>query len=102
MAKYRGKHFYLGAWGYVLLSILYMVPVVGLIFLLMHSFSKEDQYENRKHYARSYFARLLVVVVICVIAAAAYYFINGQEAAKELVTQIVEFVRHYVPAIPAV
>ena len=75
MAKYHGKHYYLGAWGYVLLDILYVLPVIGLICLIVHSFS--DKNENRRHYARSYWARLLLMIVILAIVIGALYLFAG-------------------------
>ena len=82
MAKFHGKRYYLGAWNYVLLDILYMIPVIGLIVLLIHAVG--DKNDNRRYYARSYFARLLVFVGILVIAAGLYYVIAGQQAFLDL------------------
>ena len=93
MAKYHGKHYYLGAWNYVFLNILYAIPIVGLIFLLIHSFSEKN--ENRRHYARSYFAGFLLIFIIVTIVAVAFYLANGQEAfigkTKEFFQQIQSF-----------
>lgn len=87
MAKFHGKHYYLGAWSYVLLDILYIIPVIGFIFLLVHSFSDQD--ENRRHYARSYFARLLLAIIICLIAVGVFYLAAGQEAFVAKINEIV-------------
>ena len=76
MAKFHGKQTYIGAWHYVLLDILYTIPVLGLIFLLAHSFS--DANENRKHYARSYFVRFLVVLLIIAAAVGVYFLVVGK------------------------
>ncbi len=81
MGKYHGKRYYLGAWNYVLLSILYCIPVIGLICLILHSFNEKD--ENRLHYARSYFARLLVVVILCGVFAGVLYLTAGKEAFEK-------------------
>jgi len=71
MERYTGKYHYMSAWGYVGLDILYSIPIVGFVFLLVHSFSSSN--ENRQHYARSYFARLLLVlIVLSVIVLIAY------------------------------
>lgn len=78
MAKYHGKRHYLGAWKYVLLDILYAIPVIGLIFLLVHAFN--HNHENRLHYARSYFVRLLLVVIVCAVVVGALYLTLGAEA----------------------
>ena len=78
MAKYHGKHYYLGAWSYVFLDILYFIPIIGLIFLLVHSFSDKD--ENRRHYARSYFARLLLILIIGLVGTGIFYLVVGSDA----------------------
>ena len=76
MAKYRGTNNYIGAWHYVLLDILYVIPIIGFIMLLVHSFSSNN--ENRRHYARSYFARFLLAVIIFVIVGVVLYFTLGE------------------------
>jgi len=86
MAKFHGKNYYLGAWSYVFLDILYMIPIIGFIFLLVHSFSDKD--ENRRHYARSYFARFLLALIIVLIAGGAFYLIAGSEAFVQKMNEI--------------
>lgn len=82
MAKFTGKYHYLGAWKYVLLDILYAIPVIGWIFLLVHAFNHgpENCHENRLHYARSYFVRLLLVVLAVVALAVTVYLTIGFDA----------------------
>lgn len=89
MDKYRGKHNYLSAWSYVLLEILYAIPVLGWIFLIAHCFGNTN--ENRCHFARSYFARLLLIIVIVGICAALCFFIAGPDKLNELVKNITKF-----------
>ena len=62
----------LSPWAYFGLQILYSVPVVGFIFLLIHTFS--DGNLNRRSFARSYWCSLLIlggaaliVAVLCVL-----------------------------------
>ena len=86
MPKYRGKQYYMGAWHYVLLDILYALPIIGLIFLLVHAFSANN--ENRCHYARSYFARFLLIVIILALVAGMFYLIAGQEAFQDALKDI--------------
>jgi len=88
MAKYHGKYHYMGAWKYVLLDILYAIPVIGWIFLLVHAFSHSN--ENRLHYARSYFVRLLLVVIIAVILGVTVYLTVGTEAFTQELTEVME------------
>ncbi|MDO4798453.1 MAG: hypothetical protein Q4A01_10620 [Coriobacteriales bacterium] len=55
----------LGAWTYFGLSILFSIPIVGLICLIVFSFS--DANINRRNYARSYFCMLLLVLVLVAV-----------------------------------
>ncbi len=59
--KYRP----LSAWSYWGLSILFAVPIVGLIFLIIFSFS--DSNINRRSFARSFFCSLVIALVVIVI-----------------------------------
>ncbi len=77
MAKYKGETEYLGAWSYAFLGILYSIPIIGIIFLLLHSFSNNN--ENRRHYARSFFAKFLLAILIGGSAFLIMYFIIGPE-----------------------
>ena len=58
--KYRP----MSAWGYFGYSLLFLIPVVGFIFLLVFSFS--DVNINRRCFASSYFC---AVIVLCVALA---------------------------------
>ena len=58
----------LGAIAYVGLSILFSIPIIGLIFIIIFSFS--DANINRRNYARSYF----VVLVLLLIVVAVLFF----------------------------
>ena len=77
MARYQEEKVYIGAWHYVGREILYSIPVIGWIFLLVHCFISEK--ENRMHFARHYFARLLLVLVILLIAALVLYLTVGRQ-----------------------
>ena len=52
-------------WGYFGLNILYCIPVVGFIFLLIHTFNGSNL--NRRNYARSFWCALLVGVIIAIV-----------------------------------
>jgi len=54
-------------WNYFFLQILYGVPVVGIIFLIIHAISNGNI--NRRNFARSYFCVLVIAVVFFLIAA---------------------------------
>lgn len=56
----------LGAWSYFWLSVLFAVPVVGLVFMIV--FSCNTGNINRRNFARSYLIRLVFGLVICAIA----------------------------------
>lgn len=56
----------LGAWAYFGLSILFSIPILGLIFLIV--FSLSDANINRRNYARSYFIVLFIFLILTVIA----------------------------------
>ena len=53
-------------WAYFGLEILYTIPVVGFIFLIIHSFSSKNL--NRRSFARSYWCALLIVGGIALVA----------------------------------
>lgn len=52
----------LGAWAYVGLSLLYAIPVIGLVFLIIFTFNKNNL--NRRSFTRSYWCWLLIIIVI--------------------------------------
>lgn len=55
----------MGAWGYFWLSILFKVPVVGLVFLIVFTFS--DGNISRRSYARSYWCGAILSCVVFLI-----------------------------------
>lgn len=57
----------LSPWAYFGLQILYSIPVVGFIFLLIHTFSAGNL--NRRSFARSYWCGLLIIGGIALIVA---------------------------------
>ena len=67
-AEYRP----IGAWGYVGYSILYSIPLVGLIFLLVHTFSNKKI--NRRNYARSFWCWIIIALIITAIFYVLYFF----------------------------
>ena len=72
MAKYiyTGPEQYrpLSPWAYFGYSLLFSIPVIGLIFLLIYSF--DDSRINRRNYARSYFCALALALILFGILAA--------------------------------
>lgn len=57
----------IGAWGYVGLSILFSLPLIGLIFVIVYSFS--DANINRRNYARSFLIFFILTIILVVILA---------------------------------
>ena len=65
--SYEGSEQYrpISAWGYVGYSLLFSIPLVGLVLLIVFSFN-EDNY-NRRNYARSFFCWLLIALILTVV-----------------------------------
>ena len=57
----------LSPWKYFWLSVLYSIPVLGFIFLLIHSISSANI--NRKNFALSHFCILALIGIIILIFA---------------------------------
>ncbi|MBQ2603314.1 MAG: zinc ribbon domain-containing protein [Oscillospiraceae bacterium] len=55
----------LSPWAYFGLSLLFAVPIVGLVFLIVFSFNNNNI--NRRNFARSFFCMLLIAAIIFVI-----------------------------------
>lgn len=55
----------LGAWSYFGLQILFSIPIVGLVFLIVFSFSRGNL--NRRSFARSYWCWWVVVAALLVL-----------------------------------
>lgn len=55
-----------GTWGYFWLKLLYAVPIVGFVFLIIHSFSNSNI--NRRNHARSYWCAYIILLIVLIIA----------------------------------
>lgn len=64
MMPYNGPKEYkpLSPWAYWGLSLLYAVPVVGLVFMIIFSISKGNI--NRRNFTRSYWIGLILALII--------------------------------------
>lgn len=78
----------LSAWSYFGLAILYTVPILGLIFLLIHTFS--DKNINRRNFARSYWCWVVLLIFFLLIAIGISYANGGAPAVQEFLGGIVE------------
>lgn len=69
---YEGSKKYrpISAWGYVGYMILYSIPIIGLLFLIIFSFS--DKRINRRNFARSYFYIFILLLILII-----YGYLNG-------------------------
>lgn len=97
MKVYRGKSEYLGAWSYVFLEILYCIPLLGLICAIIHSFS--DKNTNRKHFARSFFARLLLVIIVAAVIVLILYLSLGHDAFMKVIQEYQALMQQSTPVI---
>lgn len=64
-AKYKP----LGAWTYFGYTILFAIPLVGLICMIV--FAVSDKNINRRSYARSFFCIYIIAAIITVISLVA-------------------------------
>lgn len=76
----------IGAWGYVGYSLLFSIPIVGLICLLIFSFN--DSNLNRRSYARSYWCALLLVFIIAIALVAIGFATNSMDQIREALQEI--------------
>ena len=86
----------LSPWAYFWLGILYCVPVIGWIFLIVHSASNKNL--NRKKFAISIWIKVIICLVICAIIAALYFIFRENEYVKtieDMIKGIIELVKSY-------
>lgn len=76
--KIPSEYYPVSSWGFVGLQILYSIPVVGLVFLLIHTFSKSNL--SRRNFARSIWCWVLLAVIfslICLIVGLVLLLLTG-------------------------
>ena len=78
----------LSPWSYFGLAILYTIPVVGLVFLLIHTFSEKNI--NRRNFARSYWCWIVLLLIFLAISIGLAYAGGGPEGAKEAFNELVQ------------
>ena len=90
----------LSPWAYFWLGVLYCVPVIGWIFLIVHTVSNKNL--NRRKFAISIWIKVVICLVICAVIAALYLIFRENEYVKtieEMIKGIIELVKSYfVPA----
>ncbi|MBR3318795.1 MAG: hypothetical protein IKG21_13350 [Atopobiaceae bacterium] len=57
----------IGAWGYIGYNILFGLPIVGLILIVVFSFSNTNI--NRRNYARSYLIGVVFLLILTIVLA---------------------------------
>ena len=88
--EYEGSEQFrpVSAWGYVGYSILFSIPIIGLILLIVFALSSENI--NRRNFARSYFCALLLSIIIVIALSALVFFnaFNVRESIENNLPQI--------------
>ena len=65
ISKLPSKYRPIGAWGYFGYSILFSIPLVGLICLIVFACSESNI--NRRSFARSYFCAFIIIAIVFVL-----------------------------------
>ena len=64
----------LSSWSYFGLAVLYLIPLIGQIFLLAHAIDGKNR--HGRTFARSYFCGLLVLAIVALIAIGVAFALN--------------------------
>ncbi len=77
----------ISAWGYFWYRVLFSIPLAGLIFAIVFSFSNKNI--NRRNLARSQFCGLLIAAIFCVITVVLSLFVPAVATFfKDVVSRI--------------
>lgn len=77
----------MGAWGYFGHSLLFSIPLVGLILLIVFAAGGTKNI-NKRNYARSYFCGLLIAAVIAIVAVVLFLIFGAAAGASMNVDNI--------------
>ncbi|MBP3606663.1 MAG: hypothetical protein J6J66_08715 [Clostridia bacterium] len=83
----RARKPFVSAWGYVGLSVLWFIPVLGWLIWFFNLFSKKT---NKRSYARSKICSVLFLVIVVAILALALFLMVTFDIAPELTSKITE------------
>lgn len=61
-SKVPYEYYPMSTWGHIMLYILYLIPVIGSIFLIIFAFN--DSNIARRNHARSYFCGYLIFLIV--------------------------------------
>ncbi len=86
----RKRHRALSPWGYFGLEFLYIIPVIGLLFLIILSFSRNI---NVRNFTRSYWCALLVFLIAAIVGAAVLY-------ATGYSGQVINYISELMQSLP--
>ena len=81
--KPTGIYAPLSPWSYFGLTLLFSVPVVGLVFLIIFSINGNNI--NRRNFARSYWIGLILSIILSIIAFVIMYALGALPASLERV-----------------
>ena len=79
--KPTGIYAPLSPWSYFGLTLLFSVPVVGLVFLIIFSINGNNI--NRRNFARSYWIGLILSIILSIIAFVIVYALGALPAFLE-------------------
>lgn len=79
--KPTGIYAPLSPWSYFGLTLLFSVPVVGLVFLIIFSINGNNI--NRRNFARSYWIGLILSIILSIIAFVIMYALGALPALLE-------------------
>ena len=69
----------MSSWAYFCYSVLFSIPIVGLVFLFIFAFNNKNI--NRRNFARSYFC---IYVLALILIAIYIFYIAGTSAISGL------------------
>ncbi|MBR6516584.1 MAG: hypothetical protein IKT40_06975 [Bacilli bacterium] len=71
----------LSPWAYFWLQILYAIPILGIIFLIIHAIGSYNI--NRRNFARSYFCIYVIIGIILIVIISTGAFSEVLEAISK-------------------
>ena len=88
----------IGAWSYFWLGVLYSIPVVGFIFLLVHTFGAKNV--NVKSFARSHWIPVLLYAILTLVLIILGLIFGLGAYRSGALQSFLESVRNWLASIP--